>query len=113
MARDAEGGTMPLTQVAPGVFVDATKHRSELPAGRKRLLLDEAGYNAIGLSVATCKRHTTIRRLQESGFIKIAWVAPRIGLLDLDSWDEHVRQVEADPWFWEDAGRLDRYRGTY
>jgi hypothetical protein len=59
-------------------------------------------------------QHKTIRRLAEAGFIKVTFIAPRVWLLDLASWNQHVERVSADPWFWDPEGKnLARYRGTY
>lgn len=98
----------PLRQVAPGVFVDPG--RCTVPEGRRVLLMDDAGYAAIGLTPAQQK---TLFRLSECGKIVIYRVAPRVTLLDAESWRQHLRRVADDPWYWENADNMNAYRGTY
>ena len=49
----------------------------------------------IGLSYAT------LRRLGHAGFIKVTHVAPGVYTLDLPTFYEHLRKVEADEEFWD------------
>jgi hypothetical protein len=102
-----------LVQVAPGVYVEPGV-RPELPVGRRMHLLSghggSASYAALGLTV---RQEATLKRLAESGFIKIIWFAPRSGFLDLDSWDRHLAACADDPWYWDDTKRINAYRGAY
>ena len=94
-----------LKQIAPGLFLDPA---IVLPAPeRKWLLLDEAGYASLGLK----RQHWhTLERLFEAQEIRLHRVAPRVNLLDLDSWRRLLERVAEDPWYWEDARRLRKYR---
>jgi hypothetical protein len=98
-----------LVQIAPGVFVDKSIRR-QISQNRKVMLLDEAGYRALGL---TEKQRNSLWRLCEAGMLKIYPVTPRVRLLDMQSWNEHMERLESDPWFWDDPANIQHYRGTY
>ena len=97
-----------VVQIAPGVWVDPA--RLAIPVERKYLLLDKRGYEEIGLTV---KQQKTLSRLFEAGWIVLYVVTPRVWLLDLASWREHLKRVASDPWWWSDRRHLETYRGTY
>ena len=43
----------------------------------------------------------TIIRLGRAGFIEVIQVAPRVTLINIDSWYNHLRRCAEDPDFWE------------
>lgn len=45
--------------------------------------------------------YAALRRLGQGGFIHVTHVAPGVYTLDLPSFYEHLRRVEADEEFWE------------
>jgi len=107
-AQKEEGAKADLVQIAPGIFVDPK--RVTLDQERHFLLLDADGYKALGLRKGNGK---SLLRLFECGKIKLHRITPRLSLLDLDSWREHMQQVGEDPWYWENTKNLSAYRGTY
>lgn len=101
-----------LIQAAPGIFVDPIKrHELALAPDVEWERLDDAGMKRIGMSD---QQENSLLRLAEAGFITIARVTPRLLLLNMQSWREHIARVANDPWFWDQDGRnLFKYRGTY
>lgn len=100
-----------LIQVAPGVWVDPTRH--QFHAQRKYILLDGLGYRQLGLADSACSPWPIMRRLWIAGKIKIHQISPRCALLDLESWNRHLEAC-SDPDFWDKASEnLNEYRGAY
>lgn len=53
----------------------------------------------------------TMYRLHRAGFIEMVKAAPRMYLLNLDSWFNHLARVAEDPDFWaEGNGNIEAYR---
>lgn len=98
-----------LLEVSPGLFVDPTVRR-ECANGSGWVLLDPKGMQQLGLP---WNQRRQLWRLNEAGFIRMAIYTPKMALLELQSWREHLVRVQ-DPWFWDkDGANLRKYRGTY
>lgn len=55
-------------------------------------------------------RRDTLQRLAAAGFVRLARISPGVTLLDLDSWQEHLRRCLSDPFYWEkDGAAFERY----
>ena len=99
-----------LLQVSPGLFVDPMIRCEVQPGKLNWLLLNARGYAAIGLEP---RQYLTLRRLWEAQFIILSPVAPRLVMLNLDSWEKHRAAVAEDPWFWARGGEnLRRYQAA-
>lgn len=100
-------------QVAPGRYRRVAVHAPEyavgtfVPAGNdefafkpvleRMVRLDQRVLNAIGMG----NQRNTLMRLGRAGFVEIVPAAPRLWLLNLDSWYNHVRRVaEEGESFW-------------
>jgi hypothetical protein len=79
-------------------------HRLHQPL--ERLNRDTAPLIGRGLDYRTLLRLGTA----EPPFIKILRASPATTLLDTASLDAHLKAVAADPWFWEHAANIERYR---
>ena len=102
-----------LLRVAPGIYIDPTQ-RTEVYPGQSWMLLDKKGYEQLGIAGFGENKWETMRRLWEAGLIKLSLISPKLALLDLDSWKEHIRRCEEDPWIWDREGPvLKAYRRTY
>lgn len=100
-------------RVAPGIYIDPTQ-RGEVGPGRRWLLLDKKGYEQLGISGFCEGKRNTMRRLWEAGLIRVSLISPKLYLLDMDSWESHIRRCEEDPWLWDREGPvLKAYRQTY
>lgn len=55
--------------------------------------------------------YSTIRRLGEMGCIETIRIAPRVILINMDSWYNHLRKCAENPDLWEEGGPyLKEYR---
>lgn len=115
MTRSCSSSERPknLIRVAPGIYIDPTQ-RTRVDSGQKFVLLDRKGYEQLGISGFGPEKWETMRRLWEAGLIKLSLISPKLPLLDLASWQEHLRRCEEDPWLWDREGPvLKAYRRTY
>lgn len=101
-----EGKNVRVVQIAPGLYVDRSKHPA-IPRSNW-LHLDDAGYRSLGLSR---EHRNTVDRLYLAGKIRLARIRPRVTLLDMDSWKKHIEECVADPWYWDRPENLRAYRG--
>lgn len=93
-----------LATVAPQA--DGTYTVAPLPEKMQRLNVKLLG--ALGLGA---EMYDTLYRLARAGFIEIARLSPGTGLLNLDSYYNHLRRVSEDPDFWQAGkGNLEAYR---
>lgn len=61
---------------------------------------------AMGLGV----RSDTLHFLGRAGFVEMLFPSPRLALLNMDSWMNHLRRVAEDRDFWRKPRNLDAYR---
>jgi hypothetical protein len=95
-----------LITIAPGVYVDPLL-RTDLDPEEKYVLLDAHGLKRLGLSAA---QERLLLRLDFAGLIKLHQITPRRRLLNLSTWQQHLRNVDEDPEYWKKAENLRRWR---
>jgi len=80
--------------VGPGLYVDPVERADLKPGMRSWMLLNDAGMKRIGPTPA---QYDTVFRLAESGFIIVSNWAPRLWVLDMNSWEAHLDRTAEDP----------------
>jgi hypothetical protein len=95
-----------LITIAPGVFIDPLQ-RTELDPQDQYVLLDAHGLRRLGLSASQEK---LLLRLDYAGLIKLHQITPRRRLLNLSTWQQHLRNVDEDPDYWKKTDTLRRWR---
>jgi len=78
-----------------------------LPFEERMIRLDKKLLKCLGLA----GQYRTIRRLGQMGCIEIVQIAPRVILLNLSSWFNHLRRCAENPFLWdEDGAYIKEYR---
>lgn len=95
-----------LITIAPGIYIDPLQ-RTELEPEGKYVLLDAQGLRSLGLTPA---QERMLLRLDRAEMIKIHQLTPRRRLLNLSTWQQHLRNVDEDPEFWRKHDNLRRWR---
>ena len=123
-ARLKDAARPAMVQAAPGRWVPANgkvpevslcKWRQEadgswtpLPFTERLVRLDAQLAAVLGFGG---RQYQTLRRLGAAGFVEMIQIAPRVVLINLDSYCNHLRRCAEDPFFWSTGGRnLDEYR---
>ena len=117
--------TLPaMVQVAPGRYVPQDEKKGApdvtlaayvenddgtyrpVPFNERMVRVDRRLIHMLGF---TGQWHT-VRRLARAGFIEMIAISPRVTLLNLDSWFNHLRRCAEEPEFWEADANLEEYR---
>lgn len=114
-----------MVKVAPGRWVPTTDESPEytlciwrecgggeyepVPESTRLVRVNSPLLKALGLP----QQFRTLNRLAEAGFIEMIHAAPRMYMLNIDSWFNHLRRVAEDEEFWEPGrGNLEEYLGV-
>jgi len=103
-----EDASMDVPEVAICAFVRNRDNTYKLEVVAERLVrLTDDVIRALGL----VGQRATLRRLARAGFVEIVQVAPKVRLLNLDSYFNHLRRVTEDEDFWDrDGGNFKLYQ---
>lgn len=97
-----------LIQVAPGIYIDPVERRDmQGKAMPSYEVLDDVGLARICLRRSQMR---TLLRLEHAGCIRLIKFAPRRFLIDLDSWQQHLKACQSNPEFWERPEMQRRYK---
>jgi hypothetical protein len=78
------------------------------PLAEKMVKVTPGLTRALGLGVNA----QTLHYLGKAEFVEILFPSPRLALLNLDSWMNHLGRVAADKKFWERTKNIEAYRSV-